>query len=64
MKTKKDFEQFISFKLDENVIILPPRIWSAFTKWYGRAYEIKREVVEYPALSKNSNNYSINSFLF
>jgi hypothetical protein len=49
MKTKKDVEQFVSFKFNENVIILPPRIWSAFTKWYGRTQEIKREVVEYSA---------------
>ena len=36
LKTKKDIIQFVSFKLNDNVMILPPRVWSAFVSWYGK----------------------------
>ena len=31
--------------LEENVILLPPRAFEAFTKWYGRTLEITRRVI-------------------
>ncbi len=35
-KTKKNIIQLVPIKLDENVIIMPSRVWSSFIKWYGK----------------------------
>lgn len=34
--------------LDSNIVVVPPRIWSAFTCWYGPSNEIVRYCIEYP----------------
>lgn len=34
--------------LDSNIVVVPPRIWSAFSCWYGASTEIIRFVIEYP----------------
>ena len=42
-------------------MLVPVRVWDAFTNWYGKTEEIKRNVIEYPTtiakkLRKNDNN--------
>lgn len=43
------------FRNNENVVVVPPRVWSAFVNWYGQSKEIKRYVIEYP----NKPDYSV-----
>lgn len=47
-KIKNEVQQNVQLKNNENVVIIPPRIWSTFVKWYGKTIEIKRLVTEYP----------------
>jgi hypothetical protein len=35
-------------KLNENIVVMPPRIWEALVAWYGNTEEIRRTVIEYP----------------
>lgn len=28
--------------------MIPPRVWIAFTNWYGKSKEIRRYVIQYP----------------
>ena len=48
----------MQLKLNENTVILPPRIWAAFVKWYGYTKEIKRGVIEYPNTAEARSNQS------
>lgn len=29
-------------------MIVPPRVWKAFTCWYGKSYALPRKVIIYP----------------
>ena len=51
-------EDQMSIKLKElkhnkDYVIVPPRVWKAFTAWYGQSYEIKRKVIKYPIEEKD-----------
>lgn len=41
--------KLVDLRLNENIVVLPPRIWFAFTSWYGPTIEIQRTVIKYRA---------------
>lgn len=32
----------------KDYVIIPQRVWRAFTKWYGGSTELKRKIIVYP----------------
>lgn len=32
----------------KDYVIVPSRVWKAFTNWYGRSFELRRQVIIYP----------------
>lgn len=32
----------------KDYVIVPPRVWRAFTKWYGASTELYRKIIVYP----------------
>lgn len=42
--------------LDSNIVVVPPRVWSAFTSWYGPSNEIMRYCIEYPKTTEAKLN--------
>lgn len=38
--------------MNDNIVVVPPRIWSAFTSWYGTTIEIQRTVIKYKSDGK------------
>lgn len=32
----------------KDYVVVPPRVWKAFSNWYGKSYTISRRVIVYP----------------
>ena len=37
----------LGLKVNENVVVVPARVWTAWTKWYGQSKAVKRRVIVY-----------------
>ncbi len=59
--SSKNSNKLIELRLNENFIVVPPRVWTAFVNWYGRTPEIKRKTIQYPKRFLNTNNESRNN---
>lgn len=54
----KDLRKLVDLKRGENIVLLPPRVWSAFLCWYDEHPDniIRRYVIEYPNTPENTEN--------
>lgn len=50
-------------KLNENIVVMPPRIWEALLAWYGSTEEIRRTVIEYPKTNDAAMSRSFSKFI-
>lgn len=53
----------VTLKNNENFVILPPRVWRAFTSWYGNTITIRRKVICMPNKEKKKQVNSGKAFL-
>jgi hypothetical protein len=63
----KSFEsrQFHDLVLNENISLVPPRVWNAYVFWYGKAHAIKRTVIKYKNVTefRAPNGYTGNNII-
>jgi hypothetical protein len=52
LKEDQNAMKLKELKFNKDFVIVPPRVWMAFTAWYGRTYEIKCKVIKYPISEK------------
>ena len=50
-------------KLNDNIVVMPPRIWEALVAWYGSTEEIRRTVIEYPKTKDAAMSRSFSKFI-
>ncbi len=52
-------------ELNENISLVPPRVWNAYVFWYGKAHAIKRTVIKYKNVAefRAPNGYTGNNII-